>query len=243
MMFATLDDLEGQVELLVFNSAYAANAEKVDVDKIVIVRGRVDHKEAGRDQARGPGGRGLRADRRGGGRARPSCGGAEPVVRRLTLQVSPGVPESFLEDLSEVVAPPPGRARAAARAWASGAWCSGPTGACPRTAPAEPSWPACTGAARRGRLTQVRPLYTGRVPPVPAPHGERAARVPPVLLVLRPRGAPVRLHRVGLPVPLPLRRRGDRPPLHGLHEQGLPRRDRPWSSSSRPSAPATASAA
>ena len=39
MMFATLDDLEGQVELLVFNSAYAANAEKVDVDKIVIVRG------------------------------------------------------------------------------------------------------------------------------------------------------------------------------------------------------------
>ena len=47
MMFATLDDLEGQVELLVFNSAYAANADKVDVDKLVIVRGRVDHKEAG----------------------------------------------------------------------------------------------------------------------------------------------------------------------------------------------------
>src|SRR5919106_1334161 len=47
MMFATLDDLEGQVELLVFNSAYAANADKVDLDKIVIVRGRVDHKEAG----------------------------------------------------------------------------------------------------------------------------------------------------------------------------------------------------
>ena len=47
MMFATLDDLEGQVELLVFNSAYAANAEKVDVDKIVVVRGRVDKKEEG----------------------------------------------------------------------------------------------------------------------------------------------------------------------------------------------------
>ena len=47
MMFATLDDLEGQVELLVFNSAYAANEDKVDVDKIVIVRGRVDHKEEG----------------------------------------------------------------------------------------------------------------------------------------------------------------------------------------------------
>ena len=47
-----------------------------------------------------------------------------------------------------------------------------------------------------------------------------------MLLVLRPRRPPVRLHRVGMPVPLPLRRRGDRPPLHGLHEQGLPRRDR-----------------
>ena len=47
MMFATLDDLQGQVEMLVFNSAYAANAEKVDVDRVVIVRGRVDHKEQG----------------------------------------------------------------------------------------------------------------------------------------------------------------------------------------------------
>ena len=47
MMFATLDDLEGTVEMLVFNSAYAANADKVDTDEVVIVRGRVDHKEAG----------------------------------------------------------------------------------------------------------------------------------------------------------------------------------------------------
>src|SRR5215210_5838870 len=47
MMFATLDDLEGQVEMLVFNSSYASNADKVDVDKIVIVKGRVDHKEEG----------------------------------------------------------------------------------------------------------------------------------------------------------------------------------------------------
>ncbi len=47
MMFATLDDLEGQVEMLVFNSAYASNAEKVDTDGSLIVRGRVDHKEQG----------------------------------------------------------------------------------------------------------------------------------------------------------------------------------------------------
>jgi DNA polymerase-3 subunit alpha len=47
MMFATLDDLDGQVELLIFNSAYATNEAKTGVDKRVIVRGRVDHKERG----------------------------------------------------------------------------------------------------------------------------------------------------------------------------------------------------
>ncbi len=47
MMFATLDDVEGQVEMLVFNSAYAKNAETIDGDAVVLVRGRVDHKERG----------------------------------------------------------------------------------------------------------------------------------------------------------------------------------------------------
>jgi DNA polymerase-3 subunit alpha len=47
MMFATLDDVEGQVEMLVFNSAYASNAETIDADAVVVVRGRVDHKERG----------------------------------------------------------------------------------------------------------------------------------------------------------------------------------------------------
>jgi DNA polymerase-3 subunit alpha len=47
MMFATLDDVEGQVELLVFNSAYASNAEVIVPDAVIIVRGRVDHKERG----------------------------------------------------------------------------------------------------------------------------------------------------------------------------------------------------
>ncbi len=47
MMFATLDDLEGQVEMLIFNSAYASNESNVGVDRRVIVRGRVDHKDRG----------------------------------------------------------------------------------------------------------------------------------------------------------------------------------------------------
>jgi DNA polymerase-3 subunit alpha len=47
MLFATLDDLDGQVEMLVFNSAYAANESHAAPDKRVIVRGRVDHKDRG----------------------------------------------------------------------------------------------------------------------------------------------------------------------------------------------------
>jgi DNA polymerase-3 subunit alpha len=102
MMFATLDDLEGQVELLVFNSAYAANADKVDVDKIVIVRGRVDHKEEGETklvaqevEAFEPSAEEVLAA--------TEAAAHEPVVHRITLQVSPGVPDTFLEDLKEVV--------------------------------------------------------------------------------------------------------------------------------------------
>jgi DNA polymerase III subunit alpha len=45
MMFATLDDLDGSVELLIFGKALAANEEAAMTDAIVLVRGRVDHKD------------------------------------------------------------------------------------------------------------------------------------------------------------------------------------------------------
>ena len=47
MMFATLDDLAGSVELLVFGNALADHEAALQVDKVVLVKGRVDHKEAG----------------------------------------------------------------------------------------------------------------------------------------------------------------------------------------------------
>jgi DNA polymerase-3 subunit alpha len=47
MMFATLDDLEGRVELLVFNSALGSSAAAIEPDTVVLARGRVDHKEGG----------------------------------------------------------------------------------------------------------------------------------------------------------------------------------------------------
>ncbi len=48
MMFATLDDLEGTVEILVFGKALAEHEASLAVDQVVLVRGRVDHKEAGK---------------------------------------------------------------------------------------------------------------------------------------------------------------------------------------------------
>jgi DNA polymerase-3 subunit alpha len=47
MMFATLDDVEGQVELLVFKADQAESAQAIAPDAIVLVRGRLDHKDRG----------------------------------------------------------------------------------------------------------------------------------------------------------------------------------------------------
>ena len=46
LMFATLDDLEGAVELMVFEKTLATAEAALQVDEIVLVKGRVDHKEA-----------------------------------------------------------------------------------------------------------------------------------------------------------------------------------------------------
>jgi DNA polymerase III subunit alpha len=47
MMFATLDDVEGQVEMLVFKADESENANVIAPDAIVLVRGRLDHKDRG----------------------------------------------------------------------------------------------------------------------------------------------------------------------------------------------------
>ncbi len=45
MMFATLDDLDCSVEVLIFGNALASAGDAVNTDSIVLVRGRVDHKD------------------------------------------------------------------------------------------------------------------------------------------------------------------------------------------------------
>jgi DNA polymerase-3 subunit alpha len=47
MVFVTLDDPTASVEVVVFNSTYVAAREHLVDDRILVVKGRVDHKQAG----------------------------------------------------------------------------------------------------------------------------------------------------------------------------------------------------
>jgi DNA polymerase-3 subunit alpha len=105
MLFATLDDLEGQVEMLVFAKVFADNADKVDVDRVITVRGRVDKKEAGEVK--------LVAQEVDAFDPSPeevelaeAEAAAEPRVariKRVTLDLPSGAPEVLLEELKQLV--------------------------------------------------------------------------------------------------------------------------------------------
>jgi DNA polymerase-3 subunit alpha len=45
MVFLALDDVVGSVEVVVFNSVYASSREHLITDRVLVVKGRVDHKE------------------------------------------------------------------------------------------------------------------------------------------------------------------------------------------------------
>ena len=47
MMFATLDDLEGRVEMIIFAKSMEKLGDTVDADAVLLVRGRVDQKDRG----------------------------------------------------------------------------------------------------------------------------------------------------------------------------------------------------
>jgi DNA polymerase III subunit alpha len=111
MLFATLDDLEGQVEMLVFAKVYADNAEKVEVDRVITVRGRVDKKEAGEVK--------LVAQEVEAFEPSPdevelaaAEAAAEPEVvrglKRVTLDIGSEAPASLLDDLKQLVEGFPG---------------------------------------------------------------------------------------------------------------------------------------
>ncbi|MDQ3857724.1 MAG: DNA polymerase III subunit alpha [Actinomycetota bacterium] len=47
MVFLRLDDLSGSIETVVFNSVYSASREILETDRVLVVKGRVDHKQEG----------------------------------------------------------------------------------------------------------------------------------------------------------------------------------------------------
>jgi DNA polymerase-3 subunit alpha len=47
MVFMRLDDLAGSMEVVVFNSVYGASRDLLELDNVLVVKGRVDHKQEG----------------------------------------------------------------------------------------------------------------------------------------------------------------------------------------------------
>jgi DNA polymerase-3 subunit alpha len=45
MVFMRLDDVSGSVETIVFNSVYGAARDLLEPDRVLVVKGRIDHKE------------------------------------------------------------------------------------------------------------------------------------------------------------------------------------------------------
>ncbi len=111
MMFATLDDLEGSVEMLVFGKALAEHEAVLAVDQVVLVRGRVDHKEAGKTclvvqsaESFAPSERELEEARVASARAAKP---AQPVCLRIDAAK---LPASAIEELKHVIGNFPGTA-------------------------------------------------------------------------------------------------------------------------------------
>jgi DNA polymerase-3 subunit alpha len=106
VMFATLDDLEGRVELFVRDAASEA-AEEIELDRVILVRGRVDHKGRGEmslvvseAEAFEPG-----EDELAAARAKAKARDPERIVLRLNAaEFGP----QLLEDLKSVFSAFPG---------------------------------------------------------------------------------------------------------------------------------------
>ncbi len=115
MMFATLDDLAGTVEILVFGKALAEHEAALAVDEVVLIKGRVDHKEAGKTclvvqsvESFAPSDEEIEQAR---AQAKSAAASAEAMARPVQLSVSAAdLTASALEDLRQMIADCPGPA-------------------------------------------------------------------------------------------------------------------------------------
>jgi DNA polymerase III subunit alpha len=111
MMFATIDDLEGSVEILVFGKALAEHDAILAVDQIILVKGRVDHKEAGKTcvvvqeaQSFKPSDEEIE---KANAQLHAVAAHGEPVHLRMDATF---LPPSVIDDLKEVIGDHPGSA-------------------------------------------------------------------------------------------------------------------------------------
>jgi len=107
MMFATLDDLEGAVEMVVFAKGVEEYGPVVESDGVLLARGRVEHKDGGDvklvvDDVKlfEPTPAEVEA-----AAARPA---PQVLLKRLTIEVAGHVPETFLDDLKDLCRANPG---------------------------------------------------------------------------------------------------------------------------------------
>jgi DNA polymerase-3 subunit alpha len=107
MMFATLDDLEGAVEMVVFAKSVEECGEVIEGDGVVLARGRVEHKDGGEIK--------LVVDDVSAFEPTPeevakaaAVPEVAPAPRRVTIVVAASVPETFLDDLKELCRNNPG---------------------------------------------------------------------------------------------------------------------------------------
>ncbi len=101
MMFATLDDVEGQVEMLVFKADQAESASVIAPDSIVLVRGRIDHKERGETKLVVQEAERFEPDREEISRAtRAASAPTEPL--KLTIDAAKLKSPGFVDQLKEV---------------------------------------------------------------------------------------------------------------------------------------------
>jgi DNA polymerase-3 subunit alpha len=115
MMFATLDDLGGAVEMLVFGKALAEHEVALTVDQVVLVRGRVDHKEAGKTclivqtvEVFAPSEQEIAdARKQADADARMAVSLAKPMSVRVDLA---GISPNAIEDIKQLAADYPGPA-------------------------------------------------------------------------------------------------------------------------------------
>ncbi len=115
MMFVTLDDLGGALEVLVFGKALSEHERALAVDQVVLVRGRVDHKEAGKTcliaqtvEVFAPSEEEIEQAHR---QAEIAARTAVTLAKPLHLRVAPAsLPASAIEDLKHIAAEYPGPA-------------------------------------------------------------------------------------------------------------------------------------